>query len=365
MRVIYVARFSGILFICLALTLGISFANTESSELSSSDIASPTGLKKNMAAAASEGSSPGIERPVIGATQPPSPLSWKVTVGPLFLYREKNDKVTLFTDATGVDLLNARDLNLGFGFGLDSSLGVKVRTLGTALGAEVRYFGIYEWSESDSGPLSTAVIMQRNGFIVTYGSSAPDIVTSAKYKSGLQNVEVNLSWYPIERVRALIGVRYINIDEELKNGMDFVSGFAPTIEKITAKNNLVGGQLGVDGVFWGKTDDGLSADGWAKVGYFNNDISAKARVVNPIAPFAFASSSNKDQGTLATEFGIGVKYAFTRNIAISARYQLLWLDKVAFAPQQVTGVDYINGRFDAVTDSVLYQGGWIGLVLSW
>lgn len=87
------------------------------------------------------------------------------------------------------------------------------------------------------------------------------------------------------------------------------------------------------------------------------------------APFGSLSTrSSKDKSTLGTEFGIGVNYAFTQNIAFSARYQLLWLlwlDKVAFAPQQVTVANYGTGRSTVAIDSVLYQGGWTGFILSW
>jgi len=365
MRVMRVSRFLWALFICLALTLGMSLIKAESSEPLASDVTPPADSKKDMVVPTGEGTGSVTERPVIGATQPPSPFSWKVTAGPLVLHREKNDKVTLFTDSTGAELLNARDLNLGFGCGLDSSLGVKVRTLGTAFGAEVRYFGIYDWSQSDS-TLSTTAVLNRNGTTISYfGTPATPVYITGKYESGLQNVEGNLSWYPIERIRTFIGVRYIHIDEELKDESVFTSGFAPLAENITATNNLLGGQLGVEGVFLGKTDDGFSIDGWAKVGYFDNDISTKARLGVNVLSVASRSTSSEDKGTLGTEFGIGVKYAFTRNIAISARYQLLWLDKVAFAPQQVPVVNYSpGGRFNAATDSVLYQGGWIGLILS-
>jgi len=341
----------------------MSLTKVESSEPLASDVIPPSDLKKDMVAAAGEGSGPTTEKPVIGATQPPSPLSWNVRAGLLLLHREKNDKVTLFTDGTGNTLLNAKDLNLGVGFGLDAGLGVKLRTFGTAFGAEVRYFGIYEWSQSDSAS-SQFVLLRRGAYSIGYFAAPPNSVkVNADYESGLQNVELNLSWYPIERIRVFIGLRYINIDEELKNTIDFASGGALTTEKITANNKLLGGQVGIEGVFLGKTDDGFSIDGWAKVGYFNNDISTKATLNGPIGPES--TKSNKDKSTLGTEFGIGVKYAFTRNIALSARYQLLWLNEVAFAPQQVPVVNYITGRFTAATDSVLYQGGWIGCIISW
>lgn len=362
-RVIRVSRFLWALLICLALTFGMPLTKAESSEPLASDVTPSTDLKKDMVAAAGESSGPVTERPVIGATQPPSPLSWNVRAGLLVLHREKNDKVMLFTDLSGnTELLNARDLNLGVGLGLDAGLGVKLRTFGTAFGAEVRYFGIYEWSQSDGATCQTA-LLRRGTYSIGWINITNSLLVNADYESKLQNVELNLSWYPKERIRVFIGGRYIDIDEELKNTINDSTGFVLTTEKITVKNRLLGGQVGVEGVFLGRTDDGFSINGWAKVGYFNNDISTKATLNVPV-PLPPASGRSR-KGTFGSESGIGVKYAFTPNIALLARYQLLWLDKVAFAPQQVAVVDYNIGKFTAATNSVLYQGGWIGFILSW
>ena len=166
---------------------------------------------------------------------------------------------------------------------------------------------------------------------------------------------------PIERIRVLVGGRYIYIDEELKY-TNVRSRDLSIAKEIGAKNNLLGVQVGVDGVFLGKTDDGISIDGVAKVGYFNNHISARANANTVIGSESIRF--NKDEGTLGTEFGIGVKYAFSRNIAFSVGYQLLWLERVALAPQQVTMIND-DGGSTAETESVLYQGGWVGFIFSW
>ncbi len=354
------SRFLWAPLICLTLSFGISPTKVESSERLASDLTLPADSKKVMVVAAGESSGPAAEKPVIGATQPPSPLSWDIRADLLILHREKIDDVT-FPVKTNyrehTKTLNAEDLTLGFGYGLDASLGVKLRTSGTTLGAEVRYFGIKEWSEEGSFISQT----------ISWAAPAPDaygtydVTTDYDYTSNLHNVEINLNWYPIERIRVLVGGRYIYIDEELKYA-NVRSRDLSIAKEISAKNNLLGVQVGIDGIFLGKTDDGISIDGLAKVGYFNNHISARANANTVIGSESIRF--NKDEGTLGAEFGIGVKYAFSRNIAFSAGYQLLWLDKVALAPQQGTMINYDEGS-TVETESVLYQGGWIGFIFSW
>jgi opacity protein-like surface antigen len=184
----------------------------------------------------------------------------------------------------------------------------------------------------------------------------------ADYKSGLQSVEFNLNWYPNERIRTFIGGRYMKLDEELRISTE---SFGTTyLDEVSTKNDLLGGQLGIEGVLFGKTDDGFSIEGGVKVGYFHNDISVKAEFPLPVLGDLSARSS-KDENTLAGEFGIGVSYAFLRNIALSARYQLLWLNHVALAPEQWPVTDYATGRINTATDSVIYHGAWVGVILSW
>jgi len=284
MKVIHVTRFLGFLFISIVLVLEITPTRVESAEPLSSGAKPSDDSKKDLIPVAVEGSIPIKENPVVGASQPPSPILLRVKAGLLLLHRENNDKLALVTDSLspgGTNIVNAKDLNLGFDPGLDASLGATLHMPGTTFGAEVRYFGISEWSESHSPvlrPVNTLVVIKHQPYIAFLSTSETSVF--AKYKSGLHNAEFNLSWYPKERIRIFIGGRYIKLDEELRISRE--SFGTTSLDKVSAKNNLLGGQLGIEGVFVGKTDGGFSIDGWAKVGYFNNEISTKAKFPLPV-----------------------------------------------------------------------------------
>jgi len=366
MKVNYVPIFLGFLLISMVLVLGITPTRVESTELISSGAKSSDDSKKNLIPAAVEGSVPINENAVVSASQPLSPILLKMKAGLLLLDRENNATLDLVTDSFspgGTNFVNAKNLNLKFEPGLDASLRAILHILGTTLGAEVRYFGIREWSESHGPvllPANNLVVMKHQSPIAFLSTGETTVL--AKYESGLHNAEFNLSWYPKERIRIFIGARYIRLDEDLRISHE---SFGTTVmDKVSAKNDLLGGQLGIEGVFFGKPDGGFSIDGLVKVGYFNNDISTKARFPLPGIGFLSARSS-KDKNTLAGEFGIGVSYAFCRNIALSTRYQLLWLNNVALAPEQWHVTNYATGRISTATDSVFYQGGWVGVIISW
>jgi len=375
MKATDITRTVVLILISFTLAFGISLTRVESSEPLSPGVIPPTDLKKDMVAAAGEGSGPTTEKPVIGATQPPSPLSWNVRAGLLLLHRENNDKLALVTNSFapgGTVLVNANDLNLGTEFGVDASLGVKLRMFGTAFGAELRYFGLTEWSESQGPLLSPGGGVVR--FLTPIGNTGFPANISAEYKSKLQNAEFNLSWHPIEKrlitaggfdiidqLSVLIGGRYINLDEEMKITQDIGPGLNTAIYKVPAKNELWGGQIGIEAV--PLRIGGLSIESFVKMICFNNDMHTKAQITQTVGP-TFLARSTKEKTTWASEFGIGLKYAFNQYIAFSGRYQLLWLDKVALSPQQVPASDPALRRATVATDSVLYQGGWVGIVIS-
>lgn len=361
-----VPRFFWLLIISTSFVVGVAPKIVESSEPVSSDSKSFYDSKERLIPTAVEDSNSNREKPVGEASQAPAPILLKMKAGLLVLHRENNANLPLVTNSFGPggsNIVNAKDLNLGFEPGLDASLGARIRMFGTTFDAEIRYFGINEWAESHAPllrPANSLVVfkhLSRVAFLSTEETSV-----FAKYESELYNVEFNLGWYPKERIRVFIGPRYIRLDEDLRISKETFG--TAVLDKLTTENDLLGGQLGIEGIFVGKPDGGFSIDGWAKVGYFNNDISTRAKFPLPRIGNLSARSSN-DKGTLAVEFGIGVSYAFCRNITLSTRYQLLWLNSVALAPDQWPVTNYISGRISTATDGVLYQGGWIGVVVSW
>jgi hypothetical protein len=279
----------------------------------------------------------------------------------LFLHRQDNESRTLVA-LDGGRTIKAQDLDLGWATGTDISLMGQYKEFG----AELRYFGLQDWSESKTAGSTTALIAYPHNNTSFSYFSTNEMRFSTDYDSQIHNAEFNLHWWPCanERYHLLFGLRWIRLNERLD--IDAVSSVGSSIDqhKITADNRLWGGQLGIEGTLFGYQKQGFSVDGFLKAGYYNNNLSSSMHEQS----FATSASRRTDQGTFAGEMGLGAQYAFTRNIALGARYQLLWFDHVALAPEQMNGLEPAmspaHGGGSVEWDDVLYQGGWVGLTVS-
>lgn len=342
--------FVSIIFLALFLFLSLPSAQSDDS----------TGNAPIMVAA-QEATIPLTANPATGAAEE-CPYKLRIKAGALFLHRQDNDSRTLVANlGGGTELINADDLDLGFAAGMDISLMGQFREFG----AELRYFGLHDWSESKTAG-STGALISYPSFTVGY-FFPNGMNISADYNSKINNAEFNLHWWPCanERYHLLFGLRWIRLNERLD--IDLANTVADTIidrHKITADNRLWGGQLGIEGILLGNQKQGFSVNGFLKAGYYNNNL--KSGMSEQV--FAGSASRRTDQGTFVGEMGIGAQYAFTRNISLGARYQLLWLDHVALAPEQMHGLEPAmspeHGGGSVKWDDVLYQGGWVGLTIS-
>ena len=291
----------------------------------------------------------------------------KLQAGPLGLFRQGNDNITLVTDSFtpgGNELVNANDLNLSIAPGLDATLGGRYRMFG----AEVRYFGIFEWSSSE-GPLDSAA-----GAVIQYldpiGNTAFPNIVNAEYDSNIHNIEVNLRWWPFDRLSILAGFRYLMLNEDLTIQQDIGPGLNLSTHEIETANTLLGGHVGLEGVILRLKDaffqgDEINFGGWAKGGYFNNHIKTDITITQIVGSSFFADGSD-NKGTFLCEGAVNVGYKITKNVAVDLRYQALWIQNVGLAPEQVPGSDpgVSGGIASTKAQSVLYHGPWVGIVLS-
>jgi hypothetical protein len=276
-----------------------------------------------------------------------------VRVGPIFLHRQDNDSQGLLYDVgTGAKILDATDLNLGFAVGYDLTVEAQLG----AFGGEVRYLGVPKWYEDKDAATPAVICLPYVTPIFAFGAEN----VPASYESELRSLELNLKWYPTARLAVLAGPRYIGLDEELIMDLDFGGGLAAESSTETV-NALFGGQVGVEGVFF--TVGGFSADGWLKAGYYLNNMSTDAAITMG-GGLIFHSDSKTDRGAFVGDLGINLNYAITPNILLTAGYQLLWIEKAALAPEQITEHDVVSGVGRTVDDSVLYQGIRAGIIVT-
>jgi hypothetical protein len=290
--------------------------------------------------ASQEATIPLTANAVTGAADTECPYKLTLKMGALFLHREGNNKnYHLFSN--GPLEVRSHDLNLGWATGTDDSLMFQNKDFGV----ELRYFGALGWSESKHG-------------YAEVGAAAPFIIgLSAKDKSWLNNGELNLHWWPCanDRYSLIMGVRYLRLNERLtaegfqEPPQGAVTGGAETLSTV---NHLWGGQLGVEGLLFGKRDQGFSLDGVVKLGMFHNAIHNKYHAVSysDSVPVEIVGGSwSRAVKPFFGELGLNANYAFTKNIAVTVGYQFLYLHSVCLISQEYS------------TQSVIFNGIRTGL----
>ncbi len=84
------------------------------------------------------------------------------------------------------------------------------------------------------------------------------------------------------------------------------------------------------------------------------------------APFRYTSSAATDHAAFVGSLALTGKYAITANLSARAGYQLLWIDGVALAPDQiaVSNPDIVPAHSYATVStsgSPFYHGAFVGL----
>jgi hypothetical protein len=264
------------------------------------------------------------------------------------LYRENNKSQTLMYSHVGggntTAKVSASDLNLGWAPGMDASLMLQ----NPCFGVELRYLGLAQWDESKS----------HTAFNLDFADEAS---VGGKFRSALHNAELNLHWWPCtnDRYSLLAGFRWFRLTDKL-SGYEWGEGgpfYDYSQGSLVSRNDLYGGQFGVEGLLFGKRDQGFSLGGVVKGGVFANKIrnheKGFAYGYNPFEgryDYDYSDVGNRTKTAYLGEVIVNLNYAFTKNIGMCIGYQFLYVKNVAVP---------VNDH--ASTQSVMFQGGRMGL----
>jgi hypothetical protein len=160
----------------------------------------------------------------------------------------------------------------------------------------------------------------------------------------------------------LCGFRYIAADEDFSLISDNIPTQVNSRYDVRTTNDLYGFQLGAR---LREYRNRLGLEVLGKVGIYGNDASQSQILVDqlPSNPVTFrdTSASGGDVAFLG-ELGVSLLYDLTPALTLRAGYNLLWLEGVALAPDQLdltmTGR---SGRFIDDNGGVLYHGASLGI----
>jgi hypothetical protein len=279
---------------------------------------------------------------------------WRITAAAIFLERSTPESFVLAEDTSDpTRSLNADAFNFGFHTGWELSV---ARPLRTGYEIEFRYFGVDQFDAlADVATNPAGALLRINTNPPTFDPNVQSI--AARYNSQLQSCELNFRRPCGDWTSLLGGLRYLELDEQLHADL---STPAPTFTYETeTRNRLYGGQLGAEAVLW--CANRLSVDASIKAGLFGNEgHHTTAHNTTTVTDLAIDAA---DHAAFVGEFGLVGDYYFTDCFSIRLGYQLLWIESVALASEQIAVTDFGSGDGINLNGGVFYHGAYIGFEL--
>lgn len=280
---------------------------------------------------------------------------WTVKVGAVYMTRATASPGVLIEDFnTGAPLLSAQDFNFNWAAGPDISIS---RALGGYSSFEARYFNIDGWQAQQA--FTTPGFWNFVTEPPLVGVGVADL--TATYASHIDSLELNFRQQAYDRLAWLVGFRWVQLNEDLSFDADF-SGNRSLVVTDT-NNHLYGGQIGLD---WRIFDRGgpFAIESVFKAGVFGNSANNHFTLAQDIGP-AFRASDSNGQVAFVGEIGVTGVYQWTDHIALRGGYQLLWLEGIAVASDQLAVTDVLTESGIDTRGGVFYHGALMSVDVTW
>jgi hypothetical protein len=187
--------------------------------------------------------------------------------------------------------------------------------------------------------------------------ASPQTEYRVNYRSILQGVELNHRRCFTDRFTGLLGFRFV----ELREVFDIRSSLGAFSS--STDNDLYGLQLGGDIRLYDFQYSSIVATLKGGVFYDNADVFANA--LNPATGDELTFVDDEDEVSFIGEAMLGALVAMGPQANLRTGYQMLYLNNVGLAPDQVFSYSLFNGQGTLETTNVWYHGAYIGVELFW
>jgi hypothetical protein len=279
----------------------------------------------------------------------------------MFLRRSDAGSVTLIRNQeTTEELLNAN--NLEFEHVAVPRLQL-IRETCCCWGWDINYFGTDSWSTFGSGGGDVSPVLVGPGF--DFGSTAHGTVFRVDYSTELHSAEFNLRRRCHECVTLVAGFRWFEVSDEL-----VAYSTSPSVLEfysVDADNHLYGFQIGADATLLQPTPR-FRVDSIVRVGILGNnaDQSTRAPILTGVNGFVDEIRAEGEETSFMAELGLRGVVQLSPGWAVFGGYQLLWLDGLALAPEQIP-VTNLTAPGSAVLDDdgeLFFHGATVGVELT-
>jgi hypothetical protein len=297
-----------------------------------------------------------------------SPPAWSVRAGAVFMQRN--------TPAGGL-ILSEREPGLpdlgqtvdasDFNFSMTSGFDLELLRQRENWDFQFRLFTL----SNTAGPMGfTSADQGWMNFEQPVGFADGPTRTSARYVYDFSSEEFNFSYHWNDWFRPLIGLRIVGLNERLDvqlHALDPIT-LRDTAHlwdvDVNAYNTLVGLQIGSQFSFFNRGPFRLESV--LKAGVYGNAAANSSRLrYHEIGQYYFTDA---DKGNVAFvgEIGLSGAYQITPHWACSLGYQLLWIDGLALAPQQLPVSNPMDNSAAVHTaSSVFFHGAFATVEYQW
>jgi hypothetical protein len=274
--------------------------------------------------------------------------------GALAMHRsDQRAEVLLSEQITDRPFLLTSEVDPGWTAGSEIELTLQ---LTADLAFEFDWFQVGDWSQGHT----------IDGGTGTLANEFPGTLTSGRLtaSSTLHNFEYNFQHALTDRLEALAGFRFIELEDvfnaRYEDSINAISQDAAVVQQ----NRLYGLQLGAKAVLWQRGPWEL--DGWVKTGVFGNQARSKIDIVYAgilAAPPAFRARDSV--AALVGDQGLRAMRRVGQHAEFYGGYRLMIIHRVALASHQVDNVGnfFIGGPAVVTTDATpFFHGAELGFV---
>ena len=279
---------------------------------------------------------------------------WTASANVLFLHRSTpSSRILAFNTVRPEENLNANAFDYGTQAGLELSI---TRRIGWNNAVELRYFGDDGWDAAFAGATTPNELWQLNSDPPVFVTSGDGI--AAILDSKLHNAEINLTHEYSDWLDLLVGFRYVELDQ--RGIASLVNAAVPFTYALATHNRLYGAQFGARSWLW--SNDFVTVDATGKAGIYGSHSNHGALATTNAATVV-AAGTNDDTAFLG-ELRINGKACLTECLSIRGGYQLMWIDGVALATDQLANTDFDAGTGINTSGDVFYHGAFVGIELA-
>lgn len=224
------------------------------------------------------------------------------------------------------------------------------------------YDGGFDLRFLDFGTLSASAFVPV-GNALTQINSAPPVQfpnvrsIDARYETEFYSIELNY-FYPVyDFLSVLVGFRYVNLDDEIRASLD-ASPQTFSVQA-SARNDLYGGQFGLITIPYEPLFPGLWISSYGKIGIYANDADNRSFVDTGVTRLPVNVSA--DNSSVVGEFAILADWRIHPAVSIVGGYNLLFLERVAVAADQISATDFFNATGSDDDGGVLFHGASLAI----